>query len=80
MRVWLPDGSPLELPEGASGADAAAAIGPRLARDALAVRLRNGDGADPADGSAYDDGRVRDLALPLDDGDRIEIVHFIGGG
>jgi threonyl-tRNA synthetase len=37
MKVTLPDGTPLELPEGASGADAAAAIGPGLARAALAV-------------------------------------------
>ena len=32
IGVILPDGSPLKLPEGASGADAAAAIGPGLAR------------------------------------------------
>src|SRR3954447_16670821 len=30
MKVTLPDGSPLELPDGATGADAAAAIGPGL--------------------------------------------------
>jgi threonyl-tRNA synthetase len=59
VRVELPDGSPLELPEGASGADAAAAIGPRLAKDALAVKV---------------DGQVRDLAAPLADGERIEIL------
>ncbi|HEV2075080.1 MAG TPA: threonine--tRNA ligase, partial [Thermoleophilaceae bacterium] len=59
MKVELPDGSPLELEEGASGADAAAAIGPGLARAALAVRL---------------DGVVRDLAAPVTDGARIEIL------
>src|SRR5215208_3615711 len=59
ITVKLPDGSPLELSDGATGADAAAAIGPRLAKDALAVRV---------------DGEVRDLAAPLDDGERIEIV------
>ena len=59
MTVTLPDGSALELDAGATGADAAAAIGPRLARDALAVRV---------------DGEVRDLAAPLADGARIEVV------
>ena len=59
MTVKLPDGSDLELEAGATGADAAAAIGPRLARDALAVKV---------------DGEVRDLAAPLDEGARIEVV------
>ena len=74
MHVTLPDGRRLELPDGATGADAAAAIGPGLARAALAVRVRNGDAPDPADGTAYDEGRVRDLAAPLADGEAIEIV------
>jgi threonyl-tRNA synthetase len=60
ITVKLPDGSSLELEEGATGADAAAAIGPGLAKAALAVRA-NGAGA-------------QDLALPLADGDEIEIV------
>ena len=51
MNVTLPDGTLLDLPDGASGADAAAAIGPGLARAALAVKV---------------DGEVRDLARPLD--------------
>ncbi|HMC07136.1 MAG TPA: threonine--tRNA ligase [Solirubrobacterales bacterium] len=59
VRVELPDGSQLELPEGASGADAAGAIGPRLAKDALAVKVN---------------GEVRDLGAALGDGERIEIV------
>jgi threonyl-tRNA synthetase len=59
MTVTLPDGSPLELPEGATGHDAAAAIGPGLAKAAVAVVV---------------DGELRDLALPLADGDAIEIV------
>src|SRR5918998_418195 len=36
MKVTLPDGKALELEDGATGADAAAAIGPGLARAALA--------------------------------------------
>src|SRR6476619_6305694 len=59
ITVKLPDGSPLELDDGATGADAAAAIGPRLAKDALAVRVN---------------GEVRDLAAPLADGEEIDIV------
>ena len=59
LTVTLPDGSPLELGEGATGADAAAAIGPRLAKDALGIRV---------------DGELRDLGAELPDGSRIAIV------
>src|ERR671934_2803991 len=59
MKVTLPDGSPLELPDGATGADAAAAIGPGLARAALAVKQ---------------DGHLRDLARPLEPDEPVEIV------
>ncbi len=52
MEVQLPDGTLLPLDDGATGADAAAAIGPGLARAALAVKV---------------DGVVRDLARPLVD-------------
>src|SRR3954451_15446790 len=74
MHVTLPDGSSKELEDGASGADLAAAIGPGLARAALAIRVVDGDGPDSHDGSAYEAGRVRDLSAPLHDGDRVEIV------
>ncbi|MGI8864788.1 MAG: threonine--tRNA ligase [Solirubrobacteraceae bacterium] len=50
MDVELPDGKTLTLPDGATGADAAAAIGPGLARAALAVKVQ---------------GEIRDLARPL---------------
>jgi threonyl-tRNA synthetase len=59
MRVILPDSSALELPEGASGLDAAAAIGPKLAEEAVLVRSN---------------GRVQDLRLPLEDGQQIQIL------
>ena len=59
MHVILPDGSQKELPDGASGADLAAAIGPGLARAALAVKVG---------------GELRDLARPLQDGDEVAIV------
>jgi threonyl-tRNA synthetase len=72
MRVTLPDGSTRELPDGATGADLAASIGPGLARAALAIRALDGDGP------AYEEGRVRDLSQPLDDGERVEIVTARG--
>jgi threonyl-tRNA synthetase len=72
MQVTLPDGSARELPDGATGADLAASIGPGLARAALAIRIVDGNGRH--DGSAYDQGRVQDLAQPLPDGARVEIV------
>jgi threonyl-tRNA synthetase len=59
MKVTLPDGTPLELPDGATGADAAAAIGPGLARAALAVKQN---------------GEVRDLARPLIPEQPLEII------
>src|SRR6266542_3897405 len=59
MRVILPDNSELELPDGASGLDAAAAIGPKLAKEAVLVRSN---------------GAVKDLRLPLFDGEKIQIL------
>ncbi|HSD77763.1 MAG TPA: threonine--tRNA ligase [Solirubrobacteraceae bacterium] len=64
MKVTLPDGTPLDLPDGATGADAAAAIGPGLAKAALAVRQ---------------DGEVRDLARPLVPGAPLEILTARSG-
>jgi threonyl-tRNA synthetase len=59
MKVVLPDGSELELPDGATGLDAAAAIGPKLAKEAVLVRSN---------------GASRDLRLPLADGEHIQIL------
>ncbi len=59
MRVTLPDGTQLELEDGATGADAASAIGAGLARAALAAKQN---------------GAVRDLAAPLIGGEHLEIV------
>lgn len=59
MRVILPDNSELQLPEGATGLDAAAAIGPKLAEQAVLVRSN---------------GAVRDLRMPLEDGEQIQIL------
>ena len=43
ITVTLPDGKALELRDGATGADAAAAIGPGLARAALAIEVGDPD-------------------------------------
>ena len=45
MDYVLPNGDKLSLPDGATGADAAAAIGPGLAKAALAIKV---------DGVTYD--------------------------
>jgi len=59
MKVVLPDNSELELPDGSTGRDAAAAIGPKLAEQAVLLRS---------------DGHVQDLRLPLEDGQKIQIL------
>ncbi len=59
MKVVLPDETELELPDGATGLDAARAIGPRLAEQAVLVRAN---------------GEARDLRLPLADGAAIQIL------
>src|SRR5215813_11884830 len=64
ITAKLPDGKPLELPDGATGADAAAAIGPGLAKAALAVEVTE-PGGEP---------ELRDLARPLPGGARISIL------
>src|SRR6476469_9216590 len=59
MKVVLPDNSELELPDGASGLDAARAIGRKLAEQAVLVRAN---------------GQVQDLRLPLHDGEPIQLL------
>src|SRR2546423_9835770 len=59
MKVVLPDQTELELPDGATGLDAARAIGPKLAEQAVLIRQN---------------GRVQDLRLPLEDGRPIQIL------
>ncbi len=59
ISLTLPDGSQRSLPEGATTADLAADIGPRLAKDALIAVV---------------DGNEIDLDVPLTDGDAVEIV------
>ena len=51
LKISLPDGSVREMPQGSTPADVAAAIGPGLAKAALAAKV---------------DGEVRDLNRPFD--------------
>src|SRR2546421_2710382 len=59
MKVVLPDSTELELPDGATGLDAARAIGPKLAEQAVLARV---------------DGRVQDLRQQLADGEKIQFL------
>jgi threonyl-tRNA synthetase len=59
VKVLLPDSTELELPDGATGLDAARAIGARLAEEAVLVRAN---------------GSTRDLRLALADGEQIQIL------
>ncbi len=59
MQIKLPDNSLIELAGDANGLDAAAGIGPRLAKAAIAARVN---------------GVLVDLSRSLDDGDRVDIV------
>src|ERR671911_2946518 len=51
FKIKLPDGSVREMPEGSTPADVAAAIGPGLAKAALAAKV---------------DGEVRDITRPFE--------------
>jgi threonyl-tRNA synthetase len=59
VNVTLPDGKVLELPDGSSALDAARAVGPKLAEQAVLARV---------------DGEPRDLRLPLPDGAALQIL------
>ena len=59
MKVILPDGKELELADGATGLDAARAIGPKLAEQAVLVRSN---------------GSVQDVRLPLHDGQPVQFL------
>jgi threonyl-tRNA synthetase len=59
MQVKLPDGGVRELAEGASSADLAAAIGPGLAKAAVAAKVA---------------GNIVDLSRPLSDGAEVQLL------
>jgi threonyl-tRNA synthetase len=59
ISIVLPDGSERQLPRGATAADLAAALGHRLARDAVAATVN---------------GQPVDLAAPLPDGATVAVI------
>src|ERR1700740_962908 len=59
LRITLPDGSVREVARGATPADIAAAIGPGLAKAALAARVN---------------GEIRDLARPLEADSQLSLI------
>ena len=59
MTVTLPDGKALTLTRGATGADVAAAIGPGLAKAALAIEV---------------DGKMWDIFRPLEGDEKVRII------
>ena len=59
FKIALPDGSVREMPEGSTPADVAAAIGPGLAKAALAARV---------------DGELRDLNRPFENDGSLALV------
>ena len=59
IKVTLPDGSSKQLPKGSTGADLALAIGPGLAKDAVAIEINN---------------EQKDLSDPLEDNDSVSII------
>ena len=59
FRITLPDGSVREVAPGTTPADVAAAIGPGLAKAALAARI---------------DGQVRDLGRPFEGDTQLALV------
>jgi len=61
IQLVLPDGSARQFPAGVTGAEVASAIGPRLAKDALAVKVA---------------GRVCDLSSPITEDAPLEILTF----
>ncbi|HSJ77252.1 MAG TPA: threonine--tRNA ligase [Erythrobacter sp.] len=59
LKISLPDGSVREVPQGSTPADIAAAIGPGLAKAAIAARV---------------DGELRDLTRPFDGDSQLALV------
>ena len=70
LHVTLPDGSPLELDDGATVGDAAAAIGSRLAKAAIAGRV--------SAAATPDVTLLVDVSAALHDGDALAIVTLKG--
>src|SRR3954469_21677359 len=59
FKIALPDGSVKEMPEGSTPADVAAAIGPGLAKAALAAKV---------------DGEIRDITRPFEGDSSLALI------
>lgn len=75
IRVTLPDGSVKQMPDGASGADVASAIGPGLAKAAIGVQADYGDGAITLDLATSLKGDCRLSILTTRDDPSLTIVR-----
>ncbi len=65
LKLTLPDGKVLQLPDKSTGMQVAESIGKRLAKDALAIEI---------------DGEVRDLQRPIEKDAKIKILTFADKG
>ena len=76
LKISLPDGSVRQVPVGSTPADIAAAIGPGLAKAALAARVDHGSGAELRDLNRPFDGDAQ-LALitSRDEADALELAR-----
>ena len=76
LKISLPDGSVREMEPGSSPADVAAAIGPGLAKAALAARVDHGSGAEVRDlGRRFEGDAELALITARDEADALELVR-----
>ena len=76
LKISLPDGSVREVPPGSTPADIAAAIGPGLAKAALAARVDHGSGAELRDlNRAFEGDAALALVTSRDEADALELAR-----
>jgi threonyl-tRNA synthetase len=76
LKISLPDGSVREVPPGSTPADIAAAIGPGLAKAALAARVDHGFGAELRDLNRPFEGDAKlALVTSRDEADALELAR-----
>ena len=76
FKISLPDGSVREVPHGSSPADVAAAIGPGLAKAALAARVDHGNGGELRDlGRPFEGDASLALVTARDEADALELAR-----
>ncbi|HSG32990.1 MAG TPA: TGS domain-containing protein, partial [Sphingomonadaceae bacterium] len=76
LKISLPDGSVREMPPGSTPADVAAAIGPGLAKAALAARVDHGFGAEVRDlNRPFEGDALLALITSRDEADALELAR-----